>query len=29
MTIKRFFVCAGVMGCLSLNPAMAEWTGDA
>ncbi|EON5214734.1 subtilase cytotoxin subunit B, partial [Escherichia coli] len=24
MTIKRFFVCAGVMGCLSLNPAMAE-----
>ncbi|HCB7973572.1 TPA: subtilase cytotoxin subunit B, partial [Escherichia coli] len=21
MTIKRFFVCAGVMGCLSLNPA--------
>ncbi|EPW7670393.1 subtilase cytotoxin subunit B, partial [Escherichia coli] len=26
MTIKRFFVCAGVMGCLSLNPAMAEWT---
>ncbi|EES9103040.1 subtilase cytotoxin subunit B, partial [Escherichia coli] len=27
MTIKRFFVCAGVMGCLSLNPAMAEWTG--
>ncbi|HFO5618140.1 TPA: subtilase cytotoxin subunit B, partial [Escherichia coli] len=22
MTIKRFFVCAGVMGCLSLNPAM-------
>ncbi|HFO9065626.1 TPA: subtilase cytotoxin subunit B, partial [Escherichia coli] len=25
MTIKRFFVCAGVMGCLSLNPAMAEW----
>ncbi|EJA1493323.1 TPA: subtilase cytotoxin subunit B, partial [Escherichia coli] len=23
MTIKRFFVCAGVMGCLSLNPAMA------
>ncbi|HFS3200224.1 TPA: subtilase AB5 cytotoxin subunit B [Escherichia coli] len=29
MTIKKFFVCAGVMGCLSLNPAMAEWTGDA
>ncbi|EFN0533390.1 subtilase cytotoxin subunit B, partial [Escherichia coli] len=23
MTIKKFFVCAGVMGCLSLNPAMA------